>query len=265
MINGCGVIVRRDGKYLIGKRADGKGWCSGGGHIERGETPRQAARRELYEEFGIVALIFEPLGVIEGKDYVSHIFLVDNPVGEPRADKDEILKCTWAERDGLRHYVLFEPFQRSLKLLDKAQDGLETIDGGPGSGRYPKGSGGDNGVMGKEFTGVKGQAAVEKLLAEKQGHVKGAFSRADIGDIDLIWGNDNMGLQHIIKRRGEQGVNPNKILSHLSDVVENGTLKASKRANEKPKFVIEHKGDRAIIGTSILGNASHFVLSAYEI
>lgn len=73
MINGCGVIVRKEGSYLIGKRADGKGWCSGGGHIEQGETPREAVRRELYEEFGIIGLWFKPLGLIAGDDYIGTI------------------------------------------------------------------------------------------------------------------------------------------------------------------------------------------------
>jgi len=46
-------------------------------------------------------------------------------------------------------------------------------------------------LMGPEFTGVKGQAAVEKLLNERQGHVKEAFYRDDIGGIDLYWGIRN--------------------------------------------------------------------------
>lgn len=43
-------------------------------------------------------------------------------------------------------------------------------------------------LLGKEYVGVKGQAAIDKLMQEKQGHVKGAFHREDIGDIDLLWG-----------------------------------------------------------------------------
>ncbi len=54
-------------------------------------------------------------------------------------------------------------------------------------------------LLGKEYKGFKGQDAINKLLAEKQGHIKAAFTRSDIGDIDLLWGNDDIGLQHIIK------------------------------------------------------------------
>lgn len=55
-----------------------------------------------------------------------------------------------------------------------------------------------SGLLGEEFKGYKGQAAVDKLMREKKGHVKGAFHRDDIGDIDLLWGNDYLGLQHIL-------------------------------------------------------------------
>jgi len=50
-------------------------------------------------------------------------------------------------------------------------------------------------LLGTEYTGLKGQESVNKLLEEKQGHVKSAFSHNDIGDVALIWRDDNIGLQ----------------------------------------------------------------------
>lgn len=41
---GCGVIVIKDGKILIGERKDNGQICGPGGHIEIGETPEDAAR-----------------------------------------------------------------------------------------------------------------------------------------------------------------------------------------------------------------------------
>ncbi|EOH7373268.1 hypothetical protein ACMCXH_001105, partial [Campylobacter coli] len=56
-----------------------------------------------------------------------------------------------------------------------------------------------------------GKGALQKLLIEKQGQVAGAFHRKDLGDIDLVWGDGNFGLSHIINRREEdfikQGLN----------------------------------------------------------
>jgi hypothetical protein len=37
-----------------------------------------------------------------------------------------------------------------------------------------------SGLLGKEHTDVKGQAAIETLLKEKSGHVKGAFHRKGV-------------------------------------------------------------------------------------
>ena len=71
-----------------------------------------------------------------------------------------------------------------------------------------------------------GQGAVKKLLAEKQGQVAGAFYRDDLakaigtGEIDLVWGNDEIGLKKIIDK-------------HLSDFADfkgdTGTRQTCKR------------------------------------
>lgn len=48
------VIPRMNGKWLLSRHARRDTWEFAGGRIEAGETPEQAARRELYEETGIV-------------------------------------------------------------------------------------------------------------------------------------------------------------------------------------------------------------------
>jgi 8-oxo-dGTP diphosphatase len=50
---GVGVIIWRDGKLLIGKRLSKHGhdnWSFPGGHVEYGESPEDAAMREVAEE-----------------------------------------------------------------------------------------------------------------------------------------------------------------------------------------------------------------------
>ena len=115
--------------------------------------------------------------------------------------------------------------------------------------------------LGKEFTGVKGQEAVDLLMKEKQGHVKGAFTRKDIGDIDLVWGNEGMGLAHIIKRRKEMGQNLGKLLNSLSDIIEKGRLKDTSSG----RFMIEYKGKKAVIEPRLYNEKVNFVLTAYYI
>ena len=115
--------------------------------------------------------------------------------------------------------------------------------------------------LGEEFTGVKGQAAVDKLMKEKKGYVKDAFTRKDIGDIALVWGNDDMGLQHIIKRRKEEFENLGKLLKSLTDVIEKGSLSYL----SKGKLGIEYKGKRAVIEPHAHGEEFQFLLTAYHL
>lgn len=114
--------------------------------------------------------------------------------------------------------------------------------------------------LGKEYTGVKGRAAVEKLLQEKQGHVKAAFTREDIGDIDLVWGNKNIGLLHIIRRREKQHIDIDKFLSVLPDVIEKGNLTPGKRA----RLEINYNGKTAVILPEYDGEKIKLVLTAFE-
>lgn len=113
--------------------------------------------------------------------------------------------------------------------------------------------------LGKEFTGVKGQEAVDLLMKEKQGHVKGAFTRKDIGDIDLVWGNEGMGLAHIIKRRKETKQPLGKLLSSLTDVIEKGDM----TIQDNKRFALRYKGKTAIVEPQIKNNRLTFLFTAY--
>ncbi|MFB1289178.1 DUF3519 domain-containing protein [Helicobacter pylori] len=57
-----------------------------------------------------------------------------------------------------------------------------------------------------EFKG-DGLGAINKLLETKKGFVAGAFHKEGLGDIDLVWGNKDYGLEHILKRREKQALN----------------------------------------------------------
>lgn len=116
------ILVLKDGEILIGKRRDGTGWCGPGGHIEDGETPEQAARRELTEEFGIQAKEVIPVGVMDGlpKQYgVPFIFLCTDYDGTPKCDDKEMENARFCSLDELPDLHMFPPFSESILMLLK--------------------------------------------------------------------------------------------------------------------------------------------------
>ena len=59
------LISKHQGKWVICHHKDRDVWDCPGGRIEAGETPIQAARRELYEETGAMQADFHPLYIYE--------------------------------------------------------------------------------------------------------------------------------------------------------------------------------------------------------
>ena len=83
------AVIRRDGRYLVGRRPDHKRhgglWEFPGGKVDTGESWLEAARRELSEELEMVTV---DVGVLllsvhdQGSPFVIH-FLEVEAEGEP--------------------------------------------------------------------------------------------------------------------------------------------------------------------------------------
>ncbi|EOI9935853.1 PBECR2 nuclease fold domain-containing protein, partial [Campylobacter upsaliensis] len=75
-----------------------------------------------------------------------------------------------------------------------------------------------------------GKGAVEKLLAEKQGQVAGAFYKEGLGEIDLVWGDEKIGLKKIIEKHLSDFENfegkdeAEKMVNALNEIIENGKI-----------------------------------------
>ena len=55
------ILSFMNGRVLLSRHKDRATWETQGGHIEPGETPLEAAKRELWEESGAVEYTIEPL------------------------------------------------------------------------------------------------------------------------------------------------------------------------------------------------------------
>ena len=148
--------------------------------------------------------------------------------------------------------------------------GFLTADGECNHPNHPDGSHGSassmysqevQALLGMEYKGFKGAAAINKLLQERNGHIKNAFNKKGIGSIDLLWGNDDFGLQHIIKNRNAQGYDGESFLYEIPKVIQQGKVKLQPDG----KFAVEFNGIRAIITSNLLGDSDiKFLLTAFE-
>lgn len=55
------ILSEYNGNIVLSRHKQRTTWETQGGHIEQGETPLDAAKRELYEESGAVDFDIEPL------------------------------------------------------------------------------------------------------------------------------------------------------------------------------------------------------------
>lgn len=55
------ILSEYQGKFLLSRHKERTTWETQGGHIEPGETPLEAAKRELFEESGAVDFELMPL------------------------------------------------------------------------------------------------------------------------------------------------------------------------------------------------------------
>ena len=122
----------------------------------------------------------------------------------------------------------------------------------------------DSGYPEKNYPEYKGtgQKAVDFLVKNKSGQVKGAFNRSDIGDIDVVWGevtnkieHTGYGLSHIIDKHGDSAA------KKLGDVVETGDVTMT---DKRGRIYIEKDNYRVVIRKSWNGNHKKWIVTGFE-
>ncbi len=86
-----------------------------------------------------------------------------------------------------------------------------------------------SGVFGDIYDAFRGKAkeAINFLLGKKSGDLLAVFHRDVIGDIDLIWGDKNGGLEHILDKHvgeGKSFANIDEAAKSISDIINNGSV-----------------------------------------
>jgi len=126
---GVGVLIEKDGKYLLIKRAadpDKGMWSVPGGLVEVGERVRDAAVREVLEETGLRVELVDRLGVVDkimrddgGRvryHFIIVQFLARIVEGEVRA-MDDALEVRWAGLSEFPSYELTASLREFLKEI----------------------------------------------------------------------------------------------------------------------------------------------------
>ncbi|WP_232255935.1 DUF3519 domain-containing protein, partial [Helicobacter pylori] len=124
-----------------------------------------------------------------------------------------------------------------------------------------------------EFKG-DGLGAINKLLETKKGFVAGAFYKEGLGDIDLVWGNKDYGLEHILEKRKKQykrlGLTPeqakertNELIKEIPNIIQKGL-----KEEDKPGYAVIILNNSKVVLSKFKGDnelKNHYMITSFEV
>ncbi len=143
-VSAGGVVYRkREGKepeviLILVPYSHGNTWTLPKGHVEKGETPEQAAEREIREETGVNARVQAPLKTIDYWFFSRyraklrrvhkkvHQFLLRATGGDVSGHNDEVLEARWVPISKAEEMLLFDG---DKKVLSRAKELLSDKEG----------------------------------------------------------------------------------------------------------------------------------------
>ena len=117
------IVVDSENRILLQLRSDNHCWGYAGGSVELDEVVEEAAKRELFEETGLIAESLELFGVFSGQD-THYIY----PNGDEVSNVDIVyvckqyagkLKCQEGEVDALKFFPIDEIPENISKPIRK--------------------------------------------------------------------------------------------------------------------------------------------------
>ncbi|WQS98455.1 DUF3519 domain-containing protein [Helicobacter pylori] len=124
-----------------------------------------------------------------------------------------------------------------------------------------------------EFKG-DGLGAINKLLETKKGFVAGAFYKEGLGDIDLVWGNKDYGLEHILEKRKKQykrlGLTneqakerTNELPKEIPNIIQKGL-----KEEDKPGYAVIILNNLKVVLSKFKGDnelKNHYMITSFEV
>ena len=113
MVGACVILLDKNKKVLLQLRKDNNRWGLAGGSLELGETLEQAAKRELYEETGLIANKLELFNVYSGEQFyykyphgdevynVVSAYVCDDYEGEIKVEESEAHAISYFDLNNL--------------------------------------------------------------------------------------------------------------------------------------------------------------------
>jgi 8-oxo-dGTP pyrophosphatase MutT (NUDIX family) len=118
-----GIVFRRNANsieyLLIRSRKTPGAWVFPKGHIEEGETPEQAACREVVEEAGVHGRIIMPAGHVSFRSEYTRMFLMAfDSVAVTPAERE----CAWLELEAAVDRLSFDNVRDLLRVVDHRRE-----------------------------------------------------------------------------------------------------------------------------------------------
>ncbi|WRC27182.1 DUF3519 domain-containing protein [Helicobacter pylori] len=186
-------------------------------------------------------------------DFTHYLLMVDR---EPNENNPTLKRLIEAVKDMQKENE--KAIKEASKSAKETQKGIKTpSEWGPNYSEFKN----------------DGLGAINKLLETKKGFVAGAFYKEGLGDIDLVWGNKDYGLEHILKRRESDAIDKGmskeeskkyalETINNIPNIISNGKLSKDGLGRLK----IEFKNQRVGLNDSWKGETlnNRWVVTSYE-